>query len=204
MDLTRGGFLRLGATGAVTAAGGMLVGGTALGALQPPAPQGDDVGFLTFGVVAERTALSYYKKALTTPKLFTAADRRRLTAARAAKRDHVNKLNAALGADAVGAADYQVELPKSTWASRGSAVALGIELEKLLVGVYVYGASATADPGSRLLIARLLTVDGQLLGSLREMVGRPIADGMPNPLDTEAAGDALDKLITVPGSPGGG
>jgi hypothetical protein len=72
------------------------------------------------------------------------------------------------------------------------------------VGVYVYGASATADPGSRLLIARLLTVDGQLLGSLREMVGKPIADGMPNPLDTEAAGDALDKLITVPGSPGGG
>jgi hypothetical protein len=182
----------------------MLVGGAALAAPQPPAPQGDDVGFLTFGVVAERTALSFYKKALTTPKLFTAADRRRLTSARAAKRDHVNKLNAALGADAVGAADYQVDFPKSAWASRSSAVALGIELEKLIVGVYVYGAGATADPGSRLLIARLLTVDGQLLGALREMVGKPIADGMPNPLDTEAAGDALDKLITVPGSPGGG
>ncbi len=204
MDLTRGGFLRLGATGVATAAGGMLVGGTALAAPQPPAPQGDDVGFLTFGVVAERTALSYYKKALTTPKLFDAADRRRLLSARAAKRDHVNKLNAALGTDAVGAADYQVDFPKSAWGTRDSAVALGIELEKLLVGVFVYGAGYTLDPGSRLLIARLLTVDGQLLGSLREMVGKPIADGMPNPLDTEAAGDALDKLITVPGSPGGG
>jgi hypothetical protein len=104
MDLTRGGFFRLGATGAATAAGGMLVGGTAFAAPPPAKPVGDDVGFLT----------------------------------------------------------------------------------------------------SRLLVARLLTVDGQLLGALREMIGKPIADGLPIPLSTEQAGDALDKLITVPGSPGGG
>ena len=72
MDVTRGGFLRLGAAGVTTAAGGMLVGGAALAAPPPATPQGDDVGFLTFGVVAERTALAFYKKALTTPKLFDA------------------------------------------------------------------------------------------------------------------------------------
>ena len=43
-------------------------------------------------------------------------------------------------------------------------MALGVELEELLVGVYVNGAGYAADPGTRLLIARLLTVDGQLLG----------------------------------------
>ena len=204
MDLTRGGFFRLGATGVATAAGGMLVGGTALAAPPPAAPVGDDVGFLTFGVVAERTSLAFYRKALTTPDLFDASERRRLTVARAAKRDHVNRLNAALGADAVGAADYQVDFAKSSFATHARAVALGIELEKLLVGVYVNGAGYTADPGSRLLIARLLTVDGQLLGALREMIGPPIADGLPIPLSTEQAGDALDKLISVPGSPGGG
>jgi hypothetical protein len=36
------------------------------------------------------------------------------------------------------------------------------------------------------------------------MIGKPIADGLPIPLSTEQAGAALDKLITVPGSPGGG
>ena len=121
MDLTRGGFFRLGATGVATAAGGMLVGGTAFAAPQPTKPVGDDVGFLTFGVVAERTSLAFYKQALTTPKLFDASERRRLLAARAAKRDHVNKLNAALGGDAVGAADYEVQFAKSAFSSRGSS-----------------------------------------------------------------------------------
>jgi hypothetical protein len=204
MDLTRGGFFRLGATGVATAAGGMLVGGTAFAAPPPAKPVGDDVGFLTFGVVAERTALTFYKRGLTTPGLFDAAERRRLTMARAAKRDHVNRLNAALGGDAVGAADYEVDFATSSFSAHDRAVALGIELEKLLVGVYVNAAGYTSDPASRLLVARLLTVDGQLLGALREMIGKPIADGLPIPLSTEQAGAALDKLITVPGSPGGG
>jgi hypothetical protein len=120
MDLTRGGFFRLGATGVATAAGGMLVGGTAFAAPPPAKPVGDDVGFLTFGVVAERTALTFYKRGLTTPGLFDAAERRRLTMARAAKRDHVNRLNAALGGDAVGAADYEVDFATSSFSTARS------------------------------------------------------------------------------------
>ncbi len=76
-------------------------------------------------------------------------------------------------------------------------------LEELLVGVYLNGAGYAADPGTRLLIGRLLTVDGQLLGSLRAMSGKAVGAGLPSPMTTEQAGDALDKLITVPGSPGG-
>jgi hypothetical protein len=189
---------------ALAPTGGLLGAGTALGAPPPPKPVGDDIGFLTFGVVAERTGLAFYKRALTTPDLFDAGERRRLAQARAAKRDHVNRLNAVLGADAVTAADYAVDFPKTAFSTHDRAVALGIELEKLLVGVYVNGAGYSADPGTRLLIARLLTVDGQLLGTLRMMIGKPVADGLPIPLSTEQAGDALDKLITVPGSPGGG
>jgi hypothetical protein len=203
MDVTRGAFLRLGAAGVTTAAGGLLVGGAAA-APAPATPQGDDVGFLTFGVVAERTALAFYRKTLTTPKLFDAAERRRLKQARTAKREHVMRINAALGAEAVGAADYQVDFPKGAFASRDGALALGERLEGLLVGVYINGAGYAADPGTRLLIARMLTVDGQILGTLRAMAGRPAAGGLPPALTTEQAGDALDKLITVPGSPGGG
>jgi hypothetical protein len=141
MAMTRGGFLRLGASGVAAAAGTAFGAGTVLAAPPPATPVGDD---------------------------------------------------------------YQVDFPKDTFSTRDKAVALGIELEKPLVGVYVSGAGYSADPGTRLLISRLLTVDGQLLGTLRMMIGRPVADGVPIPLDTEQAGDALDKLITVPGSPGGG
>ncbi len=199
--LSRGAFLRLGA-GAL--AGSAVTAGTALAAPAPPAPQGDDLGFLAFGAVAERASLTFYRTALKAPGLFGAAERRSLDAARVAKRTHVAKINAVLGEDAVAAGDFDVELPRSSFASRAKAVELGARLEELLVGVYLDGAGYAADPGTRLLVARLLTVDGQQLAALRMMAGGPAAAGLPNPLSTEQAGAALDKLLTVPGSPGGG
>jgi hypothetical protein len=182
----------------------MLVGGAALAAPPPATPQGDDVGFLAFGVVAERTALAFYRKALATPDIFDAADRRGLTQARDAARRHIQRLNAALGDGAVSADDYEVDFPKNAFATRKSAVTLGIGLEKLLVGVYVFGTGAAADVGTRLLIGRLLSVDSQILATLHDMNGKAPIGGLPTPLETEQAGAVLDKLLTVPGSPGGG
>jgi Ferritin-like domain len=201
--ISRGTFLRLG-TGVI--GGGALAAGAGVAhaAPTPPAPQGDDLGFLAFGAVGERATLTFYRTALKTPGLFSAAERRTLDAARVAKRTHVAKINAVLGEDAVGANDFAFDLPKSAFATRTKAVALGASLEELLVGVYLDGAGYAADPGTRLLVSRLLTVDGQLLAALRMMAGGPAAAGLPNPLGTDQAGAALDKLLTVPGSPGGG
>jgi Ferritin-like domain len=214
--LSRSAFLRLGAgalgggAAALGALGGGAVGasvlgaGTAMAAPTPPAPQGDDLGFLAFGAVGERASLTFYRTALKTPGLFDAAERRALDAARVAKRTHVAKINAVLGEDAVSAGDFEFELPKSSFADRAKAVELGASLEELLVGVYLNGAGYAADPGTRLLVARLLTVDGQLLAALRTMAGGAPAPGLPTPMGTERAGEALDKLLAVPGSPGGG
>lgn len=205
MGISRSAFLRLGATGAAAAAGGALLGtGVAVGAPAPAKPVGDDVGFLAFGVIGERAALAFYREALRTPGLFSASERRRLAQARDAKVENVTKINAALGSDAVGAGDFEVDLPRTAWSTHDRAVALGESVEELLVGVYVNGAGYAADAGTRLLIARLLTVDGQLLGALRAMAGKPAAGGLPIPLSTEQAGATLDTLLTVPGSPGGG
>lgn len=201
--MSRKGFLALGASGVATAASGALGPAAALAAPQPPAPQGDDLGFLAFGAVAEGAARAFYRQALATPGLFDAAERRRLAQARKTKREHLIRLSAAMGPDAVGSDDFEVDLPKSSFTTRDRALALGASLEELLVGVYLNGAGYAADPGTRLLVARLLTVDGQLLGSLRAMAGKPFGQGLPNPLSTDDAGAALDKLITVPGSPGG-
>jgi hypothetical protein len=49
----------------------------------------------------------------------------------------------------------------------------------------------------------LLTSNAQLLSTLRAMSGKTTGVGLPSPVSTERAGDALDKLISVPGSPGG-
>ena len=204
MPISRSAFLRLGATGVTAAASGVLGAGVALGAPPPATPQGDDVGFLAFGAVGERTALAFYRQALSTPGLFEAGERSDLVQARRAKRQHLIKLNAVLASDAVASDDFRVDLPKTAFSTHARALALGESLEELLVGVYLYGAGYAADPGTRLLIARLLTVDGQLLGAMRAMAGKPFNTGLPTPLSTEQAGDALDKLLTVPGSPGGG
>jgi ferritin-like protein len=204
MPISRSAFLRLGATGVTAAASGVLGAGVALGAPPPATPQGDDVGFLAFGAVGERAALAFYRQALSTPGLFEAGERSDLVQARRAKRQHLIKLNAVLASDAVASDDFRVDLPKTAFSTHARAVALGESLEELLVGVYLYGAGYAADPGTRLLIARLLTVDGQLLGAMRAMAGKPSNTGLPTPLSTEQAGDALDKLLTVPGSPGGG
>ena len=201
--LSRRSLLALGASGVATAAAGALGPGAALAAPQPPAPQGDDLGFLAFGAVAEGATRAFYHQALATPGLFDASERRRLIQAGRAKREHVVRLAAAMGPDAVGGGDFETDLPKSSFATRAKALVLGERLEELLVGVYLNGAGYAADPGTRLLIGRLLTSDAQLLGSLRAMSGKAIGAGLPGPMTTEQAGDALDKLITVPGSPGG-
>ena len=203
LALSRKGFLTLGASGVATAAVGAVGPAAVFGAPTPPAPQGDDLGFLAFGAVAEGASRVFYRTALATPGLFDAGERRRLTQARNAKREHIIRLSTAMGPDAVGPGDYEVDLPKSAFATRDKALALGGSLEELLVGVYLSGAAYAADPGTRLLIARLLTADGQLLASLHAMAGRAVGQGLPSPMTTEDAGAALDKLITVPGSPGG-
>jgi hypothetical protein len=201
--LSRKGFLALGASGVATAAVGALGPAAAFAAPPPAAPQGDDLGFLAFGAVAEGASRVFYRTALATPGLFDAGERRRLTQARDAKREHIIRLGAAMGPDAVGRGDYEVDLPKGSFATRDKALALGASLEGLLVGVYLSGAGYAADPGTRLLIARLLTVDGQLLASLHAMAGQAVGRGLPSPMTTDHAGAALDKLVTVPGSPGG-
>jgi hypothetical protein len=204
VELSRGAFLRAGAGVLGGSVVGVLGAGAAVGAPPPPAPQGDDLGFLAFGAVAERASLTFYRTALKTRGLFDAAERRTLDDARKTKRTNLSKINAVLGEDAVGSKDFAFDLPKSAFSTRAKAVELGASLEELLVGVYLDGAGYAADPGTRLLVSRMLTVDGQLLAALRMMAGGPATAGLPNPLGTEQAGAALDKLLTVPGSPGGG
>jgi hypothetical protein len=184
------------AVGIAAAAGGVIAT-PASAALPVPAPRGDDVGYLSFGAVAELTSLAWYVRARSVSG-FSAGERRRLQAAAAAKRGHIARINRALGADAVAADDFAANFPAASLRSRGRAIGLGRELEALLVGVYLNGAAFAGDAATRLLLGRLLTYDAQQLAWLRGLTGGPAGAGLPVPATLEAAGATLDRLVTTP------
>jgi hypothetical protein len=196
--IDRASFLRLGAAAAV----GVLVPAAAASAqgLPTPAPQGDDIGFLQFGVLAEGASLDAYRAAAKADG-WTAAEQALLRTIIRAKAQHVAQLTAALGSDAPAPDDYTVKLPRGAFATARASRAFLERLEQLLVGVYVDGAAFSADPATRLLIARLLTSDAQNLSALRGLRGDPVVATLANPIDLETAGDQLDTLLQANGYP---
>src|SRR3954452_24135314 len=128
--IDRAQFLRLGVVGALGAAGAGALAGSAAAALPPVVPQGDDVGFLSFGAVAELTSLAWYRRALRVGG-FSRAERHRLRLGAAAKRGHVARINAALGPDAVAPGDFAAAFPARSASSRARALDLGAEVELL-------------------------------------------------------------------------
>jgi hypothetical protein len=191
----RAGFLRLGVAGLAAVGAGTLAT-PAAAALPAPAPQGDDVGFLVFGAVAERASLAWYRDALRV-RGFSRGERRRLETGAGAKVAHIQRLNGVLGPDAVAAGDFAADFPRSDMATRERALALGGRLEGLLVGVYLNGAAFARDSATRLLLGRLLAYDAQQLAWMRTLSG-VAAGGLPDPLSVEQAGAQLDSLITTP------
>jgi len=180
-EINRGQFLRLGVAGVVGTVGAGLVAGPAAAALPTPTPQGDDVGFLSFGAVAEQTSRAWYRQALRT-KGFTAGERRRLQAALTAKGNHVTRINAVLGADQILPGDFDAKFPDGAFDTTARAVALGASIESLLVATYLNGAAFARDSATRLLLGRLLTYDAQQLAWMRGLSGEVPASGLANPL----------------------
>ena len=199
-EINRAQFLRLGVAGVVGTVGAGLLAGPAAAALPVPAPQGDDVGFLSFGAVAETASAGWYLRAAAMAA-FDRTDRRRFAQSRAAKRDHIARINASLGADAIQPGDFVAAFDDDAFASKASALSLGRQIESLLVSVYLNGAAFAANDATRLMLGRLLAYDAQQLAWLRGLGGAPAATGLPVPLSLEQAGTTLDTLVTTPNFP---
>jgi ferritin-like protein len=199
-EIDRAQFLRLGVAGVVGTVGAGLAAGPAAAALPAPEPQGDDVGFLSFGVAAELASRAWYRQA-PQARGFAGGERRRLTEGHAAKADHIKRLNAVLGGDAIQAGDFAATFPDGSFATKARALALGERIEELLVATYLNGAAFARDSATRLLLGRLLTYDAQQLAWLRGLGGAPAASGLPVPLSVEQAGTTLDRLVTTPNFP---
>jgi hypothetical protein len=199
VELDRGAFLRIGAAGIAGLTGAGLLPAAASAAPQVPAPQDDDIAFLSFATVAERTCRDFYRAAHRQKGTgLSAGERRHIDRIAVAKRGHVLKLNAALGTDAPLTGDFETVLPQGAVDARARILALAQQLETLLVGVYLNGVGYAEDAGTRLLLGRLLAYDAQQLAWLRSAAGQFTPAGLPGPIDLEAAADRLDAFLSTP------
>lgn len=193
-SIDRAQFLRLGVVGV----GAGLVAGPVGTATAAPTPQGDDLGFVQFGAVAELVSLRYLREARQAPAV-SGPMQRRIAQARDAKLRQFWMLNGLLGDDAIQADDFAIVLPKRDFTSRERIVALGERIESMLVGTYLSGVHNTVDRATRLLLGQLLAYDAQLLAWLRELRGAADPARLPVPLSLEQAGPTLDRFLATPG-----
>jgi hypothetical protein len=202
IGLDRGEFLRLGAGGLLAAAAGGLLPATAAAQLPAPAPQDDDIAFLSFATVAESAARDFYRAAYRQAATgLSAAERRHVAAVAAAKRAHVQRLDAILGADAPLPDDFVTVLPKNATATKARIAQLGEKLETLLVRMYLNGVGFAVDPATRLLLGRLLVYDAEQLAWLRGLTGHASPAGLLSPIDLEPASGELDAFLSTPDFP---
>jgi hypothetical protein len=199
--MDRGSFLRLGA-GSLVAAAATGIGVPAASAQPPLTPKDDDVAFLSFATVAERTSRDFYRAAYKQAGTgLTAAQRRHIDRVASAKRAHIVRLNAALGGDAPQSSDFVTVLPKNAVRTVARIVRLGEQLETLLVRVYLNGVGFAGDPATRLFLGRLLAYDAEQLAWLRGVSGHASPAGLLSPIDLEPAAGELDAFLSTPDFP---
>ncbi len=201
-ELDRADFLRLGAGGAVAVAAAGLLPGAAGAQVPVPAPQDDDVAFLSFASAAEAISRDFYRAAHKQRATgLSAVERRHIDKVASGKRAHILRINSALGVDAPAVGDFVTVLPKGAVATKARVLALGQQLETLLVRVYLNGAGFAADPATRLFLGRLLAYDAAQLAWLRAAAGHASPAGLLSPIDLEPAADALDAFLSTPDFP---
>jgi hypothetical protein len=201
-DMDRGNFLRLGAGGLIAAAAtGIAV--PAANAQPPLAPQDDDIAFLSFATVAESTSRDFYRAAYKQAGTgLSAAQRRHINRVASAKRAHIIRLKAALGGDAPQSSDFVTVLPKGAVKTAARIVALGEQLETLLVRVYLNGVGFAQDSATRLFLGRLLAYDAEQLAWLRGVSGHAAPRGPAEPDRPRARRRRARRLPLDPRLPG--
>lgn len=160
-------------------------------------PRGDDIGFLTFGAVAEGVLTRVFSDAQSVKGAFTPSERRLLGQAHDRQLDNVNRLNAVLGpGDAIPLEDFHRVV---TLGSRAGALKVARRLETLVIGVYLNGVGYAEDAGTRILLGRLLAVASGHEALLTRMAGERLG-GLPKPIDLPGAGPLLDVYLKDPTS----
>lgn len=193
--IDRAQFLRLGALGA---GAGLVLGPTGIASAATFAPEGDDLATVHLGAVAELVSIELFRELRRSPEL-PGPLRARAAEVRDEKIRQLEVLNGILGEDAVSADDFVVALPQRELSTRQRLAALGVRIERVLVGSLLNGVPNVADRPTRQLVARLLAYEAQQLAWLRELRGAANPTRPPSPLTIEQAGAVLDRYLSIPG-----
>ena len=160
-----------------------------------PAPQDDDVSYLSFGAVAEAVLARTFLEASGLARAFSPSERHLLEQAHDQQRRNVDRLNAALGPEAaVPLDDFRRTVAVG---SRAGALRVARRLEALVAGVYLTGVGAAHDVGTRVLLGRLVGVAADQGALLTRMAGERLG-GLPTPVALDAAGAILDTYLEDP------
>jgi rubrerythrin len=184
----------------MTVIGALTAALPATAAPPAPAPVEDDLHFLQMGVLAEQVSVELYTAALG-EEGWNRSQRATFRALRRANRRHARELTLALGLEAPVEGDFEIVLPDDALRSKGSTLALARRLERLAIRVYTSGAQEGLDPGTRLLLARLLAQDVQHLSTIAVLRGSEPITELPGPIGPERAAAAIDPFLTVPEAP---
>ena len=193
--LNRGELLRLGVAGALVGAAGVVPSARAAGPV--PAPQGDDLGYVQWGATAELVCVAFWDRALASDR-FGDRGRRWMSAMRVADIQHLAGLSSVLGEDAPTLDDFEVVLPQGAFRTRAGILALGAEIEESITRAYLAGVTQTSDPGTRLLLGKLLVQDVGHVDAINSLGGGSSAfAGRRGPLELEQAGTWLDRHLRL-------
>jgi len=161
----------------------------------------DRADFLRLGA-GGLIATDFYRAAVTQAGTgLSKHERAHIAKVAAAKRAHIIRINASLGADAPTAGDFVTVLPAGAVKTKARVLALGETLESLLVRLYLNGVAFAIDPATRLFLGRLMAYDAEQLAWLRGTAGHASPAGLLGPIDLEPASNELDAFLSTPDFP---
>ena len=158
---------------------------------------GDDIGFLTFGAVAEGVLVAFYTAALALDGAWSDSERKLLEQAHDRERDNVERHQRRARRARTPCRSTSFARTVRVGSRARALEASGRELETLVAGVYLNGVGYSADPGTRILLGRLLAVASRHDTLLTRFAGLSLG-GLPSPVDLDAAGLTLDRFIEDP------
>jgi hypothetical protein len=192
-------FLARGAKGgAALIMAGSVAGAWALPAGADAIPDAD-LAYARLLVGAELLALDFYTKAIAA-KQFGGVATKYLKRAFFNEQEHlasVSGILAGAGQTPASPSDFDFAYPKSTFASKGAIVKLGIELETTMLGAYLGAVAALQTNALKGPLARIAASEAEHLSVVTQLSGGgPIGVSFPDALSIDDVSNVLDAYTS--------
>jgi len=160
------------------------------------APDGD-LAWLRVLVAVELLSEDFHQRAADSGKLGRPATQtlKRIGSADAMHYDRLAEILTNAGQTPTTADDIDFGYPKTTFASGGAILRLGMRIETLSLRAYLGALGAVESADLRLPLAQIAASEGEHVGAVARLLGHPIAGNpFPDPLSIGDVSLALDAF----------